>query len=386
MNWPVTTGVLRRAELFAQQTIDALPLAVCIIDTSGEVLAANELCRSLAVESPLHRHVVVGANYLRGGVDAARDPAAMAAFLAGVREVLNGSRDDVVQEYECDGLGRPRWFEARAVRVPGDKQGRVLVSHMEITARRDAQQRLREANARLEHVLGQHTAGMQQKIDDLELFGHSVAHDLRGPMHAIECFVQVLLQTHTPELSRAAREDLMGVVRGVHRLSGMLDGLLDLSKSAQDAPQLATVDVTAMAREVAAELAQRSAGRMVMVNIAEMPPAKADPRLLRIALQNLLENAWKYTARAPLAVVEVSAADAGEDGIAYCVRDNGIGFAAHEAATAFLPFKRLSTSAGFAGSGVGLATVKRIIERHGGRVWAESSPGEGASFYFTLAR
>lgn len=386
MNWRVNTGILKRAEFLAQQTMDALPLAICVLDAAGEVLATNELFRSLAAGHPLHQQVAVGAKYLPVSEAAARENSAYAAFIADVREVLSNTRDNIVHEYECPGGDRPRWYEARAVRLPGDKHGRVLISHSEITARREAQLRLQEMTAVLERTIGERTTAMQQKITDLEMFCHTVAHDLRSPMHAIEGYVHLLLQSHTPELSRSAREDLMGIARGVHRLSGMLDGLLDLSKSAQYKPQVETVDMTAIAHELATELSRDAAGRLVTVNVADMPAAQADPRLMRIALQNLMENAWKYTARTPLAKVEVGAVDAGGGDVQYFVRDNGVGFPASEAANAFLPFKRLSSAAGFAGSGVGLATVKRIIECHGGRVWAESSPGEGSTFYFTLTQ
>jgi signal transduction histidine kinase len=138
----------------------------------------------------------------------------------------------------------------------------------------------------------------------------------------------------------------------------------------------------------ARELLQQRLGaakqRKVNVTVGTLPPVKADPRLMRVALQNLLDNAWKYTARAPAARIEVGSFNDAGGGVTYFVRDNGVGFAAKDAEQAFLPFKRLSRAAEFPGSGMGLATVKRIFDQLGGRVWAESKPGEGATFFWAL--
>jgi signal transduction histidine kinase len=388
MNWPVETGALRRAKIFTQLTMDALPLAVCILDAAGNVVADNDLFRSLAAKSPLHQQVVIGKNYFKAIGDAGCTDVALAVFIAEVRDVLRGTKDNIVHEYACHGFERPRWFEARAVRLPGDAEGRVLVSHVEITARREAQQQLQALNADLEQSVQQRMAGMQQTIDGLESFNHTVAHDLRSSLLAVEAFVRGLQRSHTAELSRGAAEKLTSIAHAMNQVSEMLDGLLALSRSVQGTLPLDSVDITAMARGIGDELTRSHPGRTVTMQVADMPKLETDPRLMRVALRNLMENAWKYTARTSAALVEVGCLNDGMRGansaVTYFVRDNGVGFPAQESEQAFLPFKRLSTSGGFPGAGMGLATVKRIIDRLGGQVWAESEPGKGATLFFAL--
>lgn len=260
----------------------------------------------------------------------------------------------------------------------------LIVAGAEVSARRQASPRAVRDDARVEQAVAQRTAKLVQQIEDLETFCRSVAHDLRNPLFVVEGFARLLLQSHAPALSHEAQQHLQCITRGVAQLSGMLDGLRALSEVCRNALRLETFDLAAMAREVAAQLACRYPQRDVAFTIEALPPLASDPRLLRIVLQNLLDNAWKYTAHAAQAAVHLGSTTHADGSVTYYVRDNGIGFAPSAAAQIFLPFKRLSSANGFAGSGIGLASVKRIVDKLGGRVWAQATPGSGATFYFAL--
>jgi light-regulated signal transduction histidine kinase (bacteriophytochrome) len=166
----------------------------------------------------------------------------------------------------------------------------------------------------------------------------------------------------------------------------LIDALLQLSRLSRADMHVATVDLSGQARDILAELQEQEPGRSVETAVADGVKASGDPALLGIALQNLLGNAWKFTARQPRARVEFGMATAPDGGAAYVVRDNGAGFDMAFADRLFGAFQRLHSDSEFPGMGIGLATVQRIVHRHGGRIWAESKPGKGSSFYFTLKR
>lgn len=226
-------------------------------------------------------------------------------------------------------------------------------------------------------------AQLLQKIDYLEAASRSVAHDLRNPLCAVDGLVRLLLDAHEGALTSEVREYIVCIGRAVGELSAMLDGLRSLSNTAVDPLNVVTVDLTQIARGIATHLARRHAHGVKFV-VAPIPEVRSDRRLLTIAMHNLLSNAWTFTARSPAATVEVGGATDKAGNVTCFVRDNGVGFSPQAAEKIFLPFKRLNSARSFGGSGIGLATVKRIFDHLGGRVWAQGSPGEGATFYFTL--
>jgi signal transduction histidine kinase len=232
-------------------------------------------------------------------------------------------------------------------------------------AREEAMRRLRTAN------------------EELEAFAYSASHDLRAPLLTIEGYCRLLAEERGDRLDTEARHWLGRIESGVHRMADTIEDLLALSRVGQLAMHRRRVDVSDLARRAAEELHRREPGRRVEVRIAEGLQALADERLLGIALANLVGNAWKYTARREDARIEVSRVE-GDPGPAFCVADNGAGFAMDEASGLFKPFVRLHPPKEFDGHGIGLATVKRIVERHDGRVWAEAERERGARFYFTL--
>jgi light-regulated signal transduction histidine kinase (bacteriophytochrome) len=227
------------------------------------------------------------------------------------------------------------------------------------------------------------TAQLEAANRELEAFSYSVSHDLRSPLRAIDGFSQALLEDCAPQLDAAGRAHLVRVRHATQRMGQLIDGLLSLSRLTRSELHIGAVDLSALAREAASALQRNDPARGVDVVIAPHLDAVADPGLLRVVLDNLLSNAWKYTSHQVRPHIEVGRALV-DGALAYFVRDNGVGFDMAYAGKLFGAFQRLHTSDEFPGSGIGLATVQRIIHRHGGRVWAEAAIDQGATFYFTL--
>jgi signal transduction histidine kinase len=220
---------------------------------------------------------------------------------------------------------------------------------------------------------------------ELEAFSYSVSHDLRAPLRSIEGFSQILLEDYADRLD-AEGADYLGRVRAASRhMDSLIDDLLDLSRVSREPLHSELVDLSALAREIAAEIRKSNPQRKAEFVIADSLVANGDANLLRVALENLLNNAWKFTSREEMATIEFGSVPH-DGGLAYYVRDDGAGFDEAYAGKLFGAFQRLHGSEEFEGTGVGLATVQRIVRRHGGRVWAEGAVGEGAAFFFTLKR
>lgn len=213
---------------------------------------------------------------------------------------------------------------------------------------------------------------------ELETFSYSVSHDLRAPLRGIDGFSRELLLEYEENLDERGRHYLHRIRAATKRMGTLIDDLLDLARIGRRPMRRDRVDVTDLARRVAAEVAERNAGRALQWNIAPGLTASADPDLLRIVLENLLANAVKFSAPREPALIEVGDGDG-----AFFIRDNGVGFDPAHAGRMFAPFQRLHPSA-FEGTGIGLAIVQRVVHRHGGKVWAESAPEQGATFRFTL--
>jgi len=234
-------------------------------------------------------------------------------------------------------------------------------------------QQLAEANRRLEDANG-----------ELEAFCYSVSHDLRAPLRGIAGFTQAILEDNAGRFDRETEENFARVRAAAIRMGELIDGLLALSRVSRTDMVRGPVDLGALAREVVEDLRRRHPERRVEFLCGPVPPVDGDPRLLRNVLENLLGNAWKFTARRASARVEFGC-EACADGTAFLVRDDGAGFSMEYAGRLFGAFQRLHRQEEFPGNGVGLATVARVVRRHGGRVWAEAAPEKGATIRFTLA-
>ena len=217
----------------------------------------------------------------------------------------------------------------------------------------------------------------------MEAFSYSVSHDLRAPLRSLDGFSQALMEDCADKLDAEGQDNLQRIRKASQRMGQLIDDLLNLSRLTRVEMTRQTVDLSKIARDVADELRAGDPQRGASFVIAEGLAAEADPRLLRIALTNLLSNAWKFTAKRPDARIEFGCA--GENGSkAFFVRDNGVGFDMAYAGKLFGAFQRLHAMNDFPGTGIGLVTVQRIIHRHGGRIWADSVLEAGATFHFTL--
>jgi len=236
---------------------------------------------------------------------------------------------------------------------------------------------------RADETLRRHTAQLEAANAELDAFAYSVSHDLRAPLRSIDGFSQAVLEDYADRLDPQGVDYLRRVRAATQRMAALIDDLLNLARVSRSPMTIGAVDVSALAADLAAELANGDAARRVELVIAPGLVARADAGLMRVVLQNLLGNAWKFTSRRPDARIEVGCVSVDGER-AYYVRDNGAGFDMAYAANLFGAFQRLHRTAEFPGTGVGLATVQRIIHRHGGRVWAEAAIDRGATFYFTL--
>jgi two-component system, NtrC family, sensor kinase len=226
---------------------------------------------------------------------------------------------------------------------------------------------------------------LQRKNKELEAFSFSVSHDLRAPLRGIDGFSQALQEEYGDVLDATGKDYLSRVRAAAGRMAELIDDMLELSRISRGDLRRARFDLSAEARLVTEELAKANPGRQVEVTIPEGIFVDADRRLARIVLENLFGNAWKFTSKVAFAKVELSVVELSNER-AFCVRDNGAGFNMSHADKLFRPFQRLHSGTDFAGTGIGLATVQRVVDRHGGRVWAESSVGNGAAVFFTLER
>ncbi len=243
----------------------------------------------------------------------------------------------------------------------------------EILERKRAEAETRKLNAEL-------TAANKE----LEAFSYSVSHDLRAPLRRIVSFSEIIQRDCADGLNERGKRYLDVVNSCGNHMGELIDGLLNLSRMTRQEVRLESIDLSALAETIAEEIRQDEPGRQVEFAAAPGVKASGDHRLMRAVLENLVRNAWKFTAKQPNARIEFGV-DANPEGPTYFVRDNGAGFDMEYAGKLFQPFQRLHSQAEFHGTGIGLATVQRIIHRHGGRIWAEGIQGSGATFYFTLS-
>jgi len=268
---------------------------------------------------------------------------------------------------------------ARRVTVGEDLAEMVLVELRDITGEKETERRIQELN----DALQQHGAELERINRELESFTHSVSHDLRSPLRLTNKIAHLLLQDHGAQLPAGAVEKIHMILNSTREMGKLIEDLLTFSQVKREPIRKRRVDVRRLAQEALEELQDEQQGREVAIVIDELPPCRADRALLKQVFLNVLANALKFTR--PRERPEIHVGFNQPDGeTVYFVRDNGVGFDMIYSESMFLAFHRLHKAHDFEGSGIGLALVKRIIERHTGRIWAEGQPDQGATFYFTL--
>jgi PAS domain S-box-containing protein len=261
--------------------------------------------------------------------------------------------------------------------------GLILLAMEDATEKVQARDALQRLNRELEDRVRERTVDLETANKELEAFCFSVSHDLRAPLRVLDGFSDELLRRYAAHLDDQGRHYLQRLRTGTQRMGDLIDDLLQLSRFSRGEMKRERVDLSGLARAIAADLLQREPDRQVSFDIQPELTGQGDPGLLRAALVNLLGNAWKFTGKRSAAAIAFGRTTH-QGRPAFFVRDNGAGFDMSHVSKLFGAFQRLHSQREFPGNGIGLATVQRIVHRHGGKIWAESDPGLGATFYFTL--
>lgn len=300
-------------------------------------------------------------------------------FLAYIQQSLD-SQETVKFEYSLPIASKQIWFAASISPLSADS---VVWVARDITEQKQAVEAIRTLNARLEQRVADRTRSLAAANKELEAFSYSVSHDLRSPLRRINGFSRILLEDYAKTLDANGQHYLQRILVATERMGQMIDDLLALSRLTRSEICASSVNLSAIAQTVVRELQAGDRHRQVKIAIGQNIIAYGDPRLLQIVLENLLGNAWKYTLEHRQPQIEFGTKAENNESV-YFVRDNGAGFDMAYADKLFAPFQRLHSATEFEGTGIGLATVQRIIHRHGGRVWAEAAIDRGATFYFSL--
>ena len=373
---------LRESETFANRIIDTAPDTIIVVDADGKMVRVNRRAEESfgyageeMVGQPVEMlmperfhigHVASRGTYMQAPVDRAmiRDgaPARVAA----------GRRKD----------GSEFAIEAGLGALVVNARPHVVATVRDVTDRLEAQSALTSMNRELEERVDRRTEQLSRSLEEMASFSYAVAHDLRTPLRTIVGFASLMREDGAADA--AERDDMLGKISdAAQRMAQQIDGLLELAQLSRVELKLHLVDLSELARNVVAELRRVEPARVVDVQIEDGMHCLADPALMRSVLENLIGNAWKYTSRTPAACVRVGRS--GRHGTpGFSVSDNGAGFDMRYADKLFEVFQRMHRQEDFAGVGIGLATVRRIIERHGGAIHADASPGKGATFWFSL--
>ena len=365
-----------------------------LLRSSGLTVQVSRVEKLTALEEALKNPAValVISDYTIPGVDAIQAlkltrklrPDVPYVFLSGTIgeelaiETLKLGATDYVLKQHLDRL-------PRAVR-------RALEESQEHRQRQQAEQELREArdslaraNLELEQTVQARTAALEAANRELKEFVYTVSHDLRAPLRHILSFATILQEENAAELNDSGKQYVQIILDSGTRMEQLLEGLLSFSRLSHAPLQVLEVQLSQLVEEARREFDLVTQGRTIEWDVRELPAVQGDPRLLRSVISNLLSNAIKYTSMRDPARIEIFA-KLEEREVICCIRDNGAGFEMGSAKKLFNVFQRLHSPADFPGTGIGLASVRRIIQRHGGRTWAEATPGKGASFFFSLPK
>jgi PAS domain S-box-containing protein len=368
------TESYRRSELRFRSAMEYSAIGSALLDHQGRIVDANPALASILGQS---REKFLGTGFDRHFIDYTGEDALRRGQQALLGEGVYRSTRTLLSEN-----GGLRQVQMTFAPVPGEIGQDIvrLVQVEDVTDRLRAEAQVLALNRTLEARVAARTRDLTIANQDLESFAYSVSHDLRAPLRAIDGFSRLLDEHHGSAVGEEGREYLARVRNAATRMGSLIESLLKMARLGRNGIKPGPLDLSRMAVDIVAELRAGEPDRQVVVEIDPGLHATGDPSLVRNLLQNLLGNAWKFTRDRAAARIEVGR-DAGG---AFFVRDNGAGFPPEYAHKLFRPFQRLHSQEQFAGDGVGLATVRRIVERHGGTIRADGMPGQGATFAFTL--
>jgi PAS domain S-box-containing protein len=367
-------GAVSSQEEFLADMAEKAPVALLQIRADGTIEWANSAGLSLLDYPPQD---YVGKNAAEFHADPSEGEKVLACL----------ARGETLREHQATLRARDGSLRNVLISSSTDMEnGRFLRARLftrDVTGRRRAEEEIHRLNQELEQRVQQRTAQLEATNKEMESFSYSVSHDLRAPLRALRGFTEVLLEVHASQLDSRGQDFLRRACAASFQMERLIEDILKLAQVSRADIQTEEVNLSLLAGDIAGELANSDSSRTAQFVIAPDCLARGDSRLIRVALDNLLRNAWKFSGKRSDARIEFGKATNGHEP-AFFVRDNGAGFDMAYAKRLFGVFQRLHAASEFPGTGVGLATVQRIINRHGGRAWATGAVNQGATFYFTL--
>lgn len=366
------TQQLQEALSFQKQIVTASSSGIAAYDSTGQCVLANEAAAKM-INASLEQ--VLSQNYHH--INSWKDSGLYEAALEVVRSRSSREKDVHVTST----FGRDAWLNCRFTTFESGGQLHLLLTINDMTERMQAESEIRDLNRQLRAQADSLTAANRE----LEAFSYSVSHDLRSPLRAIDGYTRILSEEYSSSLDAEGRRLCAVVTNETRRMGQLIEDLLAFSRAGRAEMHPSPVDMEALARSAFEELTMPEDRQRIEFKVGELPAAEGDPILINQVWTNLLANAIKFSSRQERALIEVEGRQTDDEAL-YFVRDNGAGFPMKYADKLFGVFERLHHESDFQGTGVGLAIVQRIVNRHGGRIWAESKANQGATFYFTLRR
>lgn len=368
---------LEQSNSILRAVIEGSTDAIFMKDLQGRYLILNSTTAKI-IGKPIEE--IVGKN------DAEVFPVEIAQQIKQTdRRIITSATSEMIEEIVLMQGELRTLFTAKTVcrNQQGEVIGIIGVAR-DISDRKLAEQQIKQLNQDLERRVKERTAQLEVANQELEAFSYSVSHDLRAPLRSIDGFSIALLECYGEQLDDKGKHYLQRVRNASQRMGELIDDLLLLARVTRSEMHCQTVNLSEIVQAIVSDLQHAQPERIVKASVAPQVTAQGDPRLLRIAFENLLNNAWKFTSKKSDPTIEFGTLSQQDNTTVYFVRDNGAGFDQAYATNLFGAFQRLHTADEFPGTGIGLATVKRIVHRHGGRVWANGAVEQGATFYFTL--